>query len=204
MRLFLWDGPRPHYEIDPQAPFLDLAEAMRQAAAKGARPASSEGAMPRAGWEISVDVIQAQTNSRAATVLIAADQELPETFHFRGDAQSRGLSVLLPDLFDEAGKLAVHARPAGGNEWVHVGELPRPVDQRTPQAGRERATEYPRRYHLSLDDRGILRVHLGELPYWLTEDLNDWKDKPGRVLRQDLELVEPPARETRDPFCGVH
>ena len=65
-------------------------------------------------------------------------------------------------------------------------------------------TEYPRRYRLTLDDAGVLRVHLGEVPYWKTEDLGDWKARPGRVLQRDLELVEPPARENRDPFCGVH
>jgi hypothetical protein len=42
------------------------------------------------------------------------------------------------------------------------------------------------------------------VPYWMTEDLDDWKARPGRVLRRDLELVEPPPRENRDPFCGAH
>jgi hypothetical protein len=129
---------------------------------------------------------------------------LGETFHFTGDGQRRGAIAALPDLFDESGRLAVHARPAGGGDWVHVGELRRPVDPRPPQPGQERVTEYPRRYRLTLDDQGVLRVHLGEVPYWKTEDLQDWKDKPGRVLQRDLELVEPPPRENRDPFCGVH
>jgi hypothetical protein len=57
---------------------------------------------------------------------------------------------------------------------------------------------------LTLDERGVLRVHLGEIPYWQTEELKDWKDQPGRVLLRHLELVEPPTRENRDPFCGVH
>jgi hypothetical protein len=78
------------------------------------------------------------------------------------------------------------------------------VDKKAWQPGQERVTEYPRRYRLTLDDAGILRVHLGEVPYWKTEDLQDWKSRPGRVLQRDLELVEPPARENRDPFCGVH
>jgi hypothetical protein len=112
--------------------------------------------------------------------------------------------VLLPDLFDDAGKLMVHARQPGGSEWIHVGELEKPVDRKALQPGQERATEYPRRYHLTLDEKGVLRVHLGEVPYWKTEDLDDWKDRPGRVLQRDLELVEPPARENRDPFCGAH
>jgi hypothetical protein len=158
----------------------------------------------KAGWDISADVITAQTNSRPASTLVAADQELTETFHHNGDASCRGLIVPIPDLFDETGKLMLHARPPGGNEWISVGELPRPVEKKAPVPGQERATEYPRRYHLTLDEHGVLRVHLGEVPYWKTEDLQDWKGRPGRVLQRDLELVEPPARENRDPFCGVH
>jgi hypothetical protein len=209
MRIFLWDGHAPHYQIDPQTVFLDVAEGMRRRPGADVATRATPAAAPRldapqAGWDISVDVITAQANSRPATVLIAAGQELRETFHLAGDAQVRGLIAPLPDLFDDSGKLAVHGRPPGGGEWVHIGELARPADRATPRAGLERATEYPRRYHVSLDERGVLRVHLGELPYWKTEDLKDWKDRPGRVLQRDLELVEPPARENRDPFCGVH
>jgi hypothetical protein len=213
MRIFLWDGHTPHYQIDPQTPFVDLAAGMQQ------RPATngpgSEGApqkLPaarpadgpvKAGWDISVDVITAQANSRPATVLIGAEQELGETFHF-GDTVNRGVIAALPDLFDESGKLMVHARMPGGSEWIHLGELTRPVDKKAWSAGQERVTEYPRRYRLTLDEAGVLRVHMGEVPYWKTEDLQDWKGKPGRVLQRDLELVEPPARENRDPFCGAH
>jgi hypothetical protein len=207
MRIFLWDGHAPHYQIDGQTAFVDVADGMKQrngATQTAARPEAAAAAPAKAGWDISVDVITAQSNSRPATVLIAADQELKETFHFDGDAQCRGLIASLPDLFDESGKLMVHARQPGGTEWIHIGELTRPVDRKALQPGQERVTEYPRRYHLSLDERGVLRVHLGELPYWKTEDLKDWKDRPGRVLQRDLELVEPPARENRDPFCGVH
>jgi hypothetical protein len=206
MRIFLWDGHAPHYQLDPQAPFVDVAEALRQRAGGGAAP---EAARPgpgtvKAGYDIAVDAIQAQANSRPATALIAADQDLNETFHFDGDASCRGTIAALPDLFDEGGKLTVHARRAGDGEWIHVGELKRPVDPRPPLPGQERVTEYPRRYRLTLDERGVVRVHLGEVPYWKTEDLDDWKARPGRVLQRDLELVEPPPRENRDPFCGVH
>jgi hypothetical protein len=158
----------------------------------------------KAGYDLAVDVIQAQANSRPATVLVSAVQELRETFHFDGDDACRGTIAALPDLFDEAGKLTVHARRSGEAEWVHVGELARPVGPQREQPGQERATEYPRRYRLTLDERGVVRVHLGEVPYWKTEDLDDWKAHPGRVLQRDLELVEPPPRENRDPFCGAH
>ncbi len=221
MRIFLWDGPAPHYQIDPQSAFLDVADVMRRQTEDRGRRTEDRGqkeaaasslssvlrplsSTPRAGWDISADVITAQTNSRPATVLIAADRELTETFHHNGDAGRRGLIVPIPDHFDESGKLMVHARAPGGSEWVSVGELPRPVDRRTLAPGQERATEYPRRYHLTLDEQGVLRAHLGEVPYWKTDELEDWKGRPGRVLQRDLELVEPPARENRDPFCGVH
>jgi hypothetical protein len=216
MRIFLWDGPAPHYQIDEQVAFLDVAEGMSRGTAAAApphpthSPAEGKGqgegvaGTVKAGWDISVDVITAQSNSRPATVLIVADRDLSDTFHYQGNAHGRGLIAPLPDLFDEGGKLMVHARRSGGTEWIHIGELPRPVDSKALQPGQERATEYPRRYHLTLDEHGVLRVHLGEIPYWQTEDLKEWKASPGRVLLRHLELVEPPARENRDPFCGVH
>jgi hypothetical protein len=205
MRIFLWDGPTPHFQIDPQTAFLDITEGMKRAANATASDASKpEGRPATASWDVSVDVISAQANSRAATVLIAADQELRETFHTGVDGAERGLIVPLPDLFDATGKLAVHVRAPGSSEWVQVGELPRPVDEKAPQPGQERVTEYPRRFHLTLNEHGVLRAHLGEIPYWKTEDLKDWKDHPGRVLQRDLELVEPPTRDNRDPFCGAH
>jgi hypothetical protein len=209
MRIFLWEGPAPHYQIDGQVAFLDIAEGMARATSAAAPATAAATARPephtvQAGWDISVDVITAQSNNRPATVLIAADHELRETFHFDGASHGRGLIAPLPDLFDEGGKLMVHARRAGGSEWIHVGDLPRPVDRKAFQPGQERATEYPRQYHLTLDEHGVLRVHLGEIPYWQTEDLKDWKQSRGRVLLRHLELVEPPARENRDPFCGVH
>jgi hypothetical protein len=213
MRIFLWNGPAPHYQIDGRLAFLDVAEGTRHGAGeappagKATAPPSSAQPEPsavKAAWDISVDAITAQSNNRPATVLIAADRELREVFHMNGESQCRGLIAPLPDLFDENGKLMVHARRPGATEWIHVGELPRPVDRKTLQPGQERTTEYPRRYHLTLDDQGILRVHLGEVTYWQTEELKDWKESPGRVLLRHLELVEPPARENRDPFCGVH
>jgi hypothetical protein len=210
MRIFLWDGPAPHYQLDPHAPFVDIADALRQRESGGrgqeseVRSQGQSTATKKAGYDLSVDVIQAQANSRPATCLIAAEQELSETFHYNGDHSCRGVIAALPDLFDESGKLTIHVRRAGESEWIHAGEMQRPVDPRPTVAGLERVTEYPRRFRLTLDERGVVRVHLGEVPYWKTEDLDDWKTRPGRVLQRDLELVEPPPRENRDPFCGAH
>jgi hypothetical protein len=206
MRIFLWDGPAPHFQINESAPFLDLSESAAGSTAQSKPSTQSASANAKADWDISVDVLTAQSNSRAATALIATDQDLNEIFHFEGDGdlRSRGLIAHVPDLFDGTGKLTVHARRPGTSEWIHVGELPRPVEKKKVEPGQERVTEYPRRYHLTLDENGILRIHLGEIPYWQTEEFKDWKDRPGRVLLRHLELVEPPARENRDPFCGVH
>src|SRR5262249_2697160 len=155
LRIFLWDGPHPHYQIDPQAPFLDVAGVMRQRAAAGRPPAPPSplggegpgvrGAAPppeatlKGGWDRAGDGIAAEANSRPATVLVAADHALNETFH-DGDAVRRGLIAALPDLFNESGALTVHARPPGGAEWVHVGELQRPADKKAWQPGQERVT----------------------------------------------------------------
>jgi hypothetical protein len=203
MRIFLWDGPTPHYQIDVQAPFVDVDGVLRQRSAT-APPTAAPTPRSKAGWDLSVDVITAQANSRPATVLIAADADLTQTFHIGQNGALHGITALLPDLFDANGKLMVHARLPGSNEWIHVGELLRPVDAKSPRSNQEHETEYPRRYRTSLDDHGVLRVHLGEVPYWKTEDLQEWKTHPGRVLQRELELVEPLTRENRDPFCGVH
>src|SRR5262249_10891206 len=155
MRIFLWDGHTPHYQIDPQTPFVDVAAALRERPGNGPTPAAvplpAKNGAAKAGWDLSVDVIPAQANSRPATVLIAADQELGETFHGAGDTSYGGLIAPLPDLFDEQGKLMIHARRPGGTEWLHVGELTRPVDRKVGEANLERVTEYPRRYRLTLD-----------------------------------------------------
>src|SRR5262249_57091288 len=134
-----------------------VADARRQrAAGTGTPPEASRPAAGavKAGYDLSVDVIQAQANSRPATVLIAADQALNETFHLNGDDSCRGVIAALPDLFDEGGKLTVHARRPGDGEWVDVGDLRRPGDPRPPRPGQGGVPADPRPCRLTLGERG--------------------------------------------------
>jgi hypothetical protein len=196
MRHFIWDGLRPHYRIPTDVASLSVAEHRAQ---------PPEGAAPTAGCDLLVNVLQAQASGKEPLRLIAGDQVLAETFHHGDGSTSSGLVAPLPDNFDLEGKLDIYARSPVDSSFRLVGSIARPDDKAARQAAeRYRSTVFPRRYSLSLDDRGDLRVHLGEIPYWKTESFDEWKGVPGRVLQRDLGLVQPPPLEDRDPFCGKH
>jgi hypothetical protein len=42
------------------------------------------------------------------------------------------------------------------------------------------------------------------VPYWGTEDPEEWKKSPERVLECKLGLVVAPPPPARDPFDGSH
>jgi hypothetical protein len=167
---------------------------------------STEGEPPKAGCDLFVNVLQAQASSKEPLRLIAADQPLAETFHYNDGSTSAGLVVSLPDNFDVDGKLDIYARSPADASLRLIGSIARPDDEPTSRQASDkyRSTVFPRRYSLSLDDRGDVRVHLGEVAYWKTESFDEWKRAPGRVLRRDVGMVLPPPLEDRDPFCGKH
>jgi hypothetical protein len=71
MRIFLWEGPAPHYQIDGQVAFLDIAEGMARATSAAAPATAAATARPepdtvQAGWDISVDVKGSAVSSRLA------------------------------------------------------------------------------------------------------------------------------------------
>jgi hypothetical protein len=204
IRYFLWEGPRPHHQIDPDLAALNVAE-HRPRSPQSSAP-STEGEPPKAGCDLFVNVLQAQASSKEPLRLIAADQPLAETFHYNDGSTSAGLVVSLPDNFDVDGKLDIYARSPADASLRLIGSIARPDDEPTSRQASDkyRSTVFPRRYSLSLDDRGDVRVHLGEVAYWKTESFDEWKRAPGRVLRRDLGMVLPPPLEDRDPFCGKH
>jgi hypothetical protein len=201
MRHFIWEGPRPHYQIGPDVDSLSVAEH------RPGPPADQETPAPgTAGCELFVNVLQAQASSKEPLRLISRDQPLAETFHYSDGSTASGLVVHLPDNFDSDGKIDVYVRTPSDSSLRMVGSLARPDGDRSSSrpSERYRSTVFPRRYSLSLDERGDLRVHLGEVPYWKTESFDEWKGIPGKVLQSDLGMVQPPPLEDRDPFCGKH
>jgi hypothetical protein len=85
----------------------------------------------------------------------------------------------------------------GEKDWQRLeGDLAQP--------GNEAGDDFPPWYQLTLEADGTLRAHRGLVPYWSTEDPEEWKKFPERVLECKLGLVVAPPPPARDPFDGSH
>ncbi|MDB9373404.1 molecular chaperone [Nodularia sphaerocarpa] len=78
-------------------------------------------------------------------------------------------------------------------KWIRIGALSKP----------DISTDYPCKYCVTLDNRGILRMHAGEVPYWISTSQECLK-QAGCVYRAELELQPNEVDKERDPFCGIH
>jgi hypothetical protein len=63
--------------------------------------------------------------------------------------------------------------------------------------------DYPCQYHVTLDNKGILRMHAGEVPYWISDN-QEWLKQEECVCRAELELQPNEINKERDPFWGIH
>jgi hypothetical protein len=80
-----------------------------------------------------------------------------------------------------------------GGDRRPLGTLP------LPGAWAPRAT-----YRATLDRRGRLRIHRGQLPYWPAGSLRDVQDRPGSVRSLPLKHDVPFSNPTWNPFSGRH
>jgi hypothetical protein len=78
-------------------------------------------------------------------------------------------------------------------KWIRIGSLTKP----------DITTDYPCQYRVTLDNKGILRMHAGEVPYWTSSNQESLKQE-GCVFRAELELQPNEVDKERDPFCGIH
>ncbi|MDP5337017.1 MAG: molecular chaperone [Nodularia sp. (in: cyanobacteria)] len=78
-------------------------------------------------------------------------------------------------------------------KWIRIGALSKP----------DISTDYPCKYCVTLDNKGILRMHAGEVPYW-TSTSQECLKQAGCVYRAELELQPNEVDKERDPFCGIH
>jgi hypothetical protein len=78
-------------------------------------------------------------------------------------------------------------------KWIRIGALSKP----------DITTDYPCQYHVTLDNQGILRMHVGEVPYW-TSHHQECLQQAGCVYSAELELQPNEVDKERDPFCGIH
>jgi hypothetical protein len=123
-----------------------------------------------------------------------------DKFHYSSDnKQEPGnglISKPLPE-FPESGKHTFYICNVDSEKtekkWLRIGELSKPSE----------ATDFPCQYRVTLDEKGILRIHAGEVPYWESKNQEDLK-KEGCVVRAELQLQPNEVDIERDPFSGIH
>jgi hypothetical protein len=150
--------------------------------------------------DIAVCVAESATalNTDAHTLVFEADKDYSQELRFfwneDDSIKQQGLIKTL-DPFPLSGKHTFYFqfRLLNSNTWELIGELPQPqID-----------TEYPCKYHVSLDEKGILRIHAGEVPYRTSKDEKYFLQE-GYVFRAPLDPQPPEVEENRDPFSGIH
>ena len=106
------------------------------------------------------------------------------------------ISQPLPD-FPESGKHTFYIRSTdpqtNEQKWLRIGELSKP--DVTP--------EFLCQYRVTLDEKGMLRLHVGEVPYWESNTPQCLLEE-GCVFRTELDLQPNEVDKERDPFCGIH
>jgi len=195
---------RAHYRVDgPSTSVLP-------AAAAAGPPAGGGPGEPAAGWEpgrIVVNAYSTDGDHEGEAIFTAgrpdqlagdpAAAPFPETFHVPG-----------PDGAEQAVRGAISSPlpdPPGNGSWTfhyldgqegkqQIGMLPPP----------SRVGQLQIRYFASVDERGDLRVHAGEVPYWPAESLVDVQERSGSVLRTPMLSTGKDYDASRDPFSGRH
>lgn len=185
---------KPHYLMQTKIPSLDATEAIK-------RPAIiSEG---KVVCDIAVNVAESASalKTDAHTVVFAAEKDYSKSLknlRYEGEATPEVGSGLISEPlppFPLSGKHTFYFqfRDPDTNKWERIGELPQPGGK----------TEYPCEYRVTLDDKGILRIHAGEIPYWTGNNKECLKES-GCVFRTAIESQPNDIEEKRNPFSGTH
>lgn len=181
----------PYYLISSEIPNLNAAEKI------GTPSVISNN---KVVCDIAVCIAESATalNTEAHTVVFEAEKDYSQEikdFCNEGDSiKQSGLINTLPP-FPLSGKHTFYFqfRRPGVDSWELIGELPKP----------EINTEYPCKYHVSLDESGVLRIHAGEVPY-RTSDKEECLLEEGYVFPTSLDPQPTNLEEKRDPFSGIH
>ncbi|NER38776.1 MAG: molecular chaperone [Oscillatoria sp. SIO1A7] len=202
-KLMFCQQGKPHYLIPAKVPSLDLKQALSKASLNlEAQGVISNGKLL---GDIAVHVIESATvhKSDTHTVVFAGGDYSEELKVFRygrtedpETEQGTGLiSEPLPEFPGQNGNQTFYFRPTNAQEWTRIGELGRPGGK----------TEFPCQYRASLDDKGILRIHAGEVPYWMRSgNPEEVFKQEGCVFQTELELQKNDMDEKRNPFSGKH
>jgi hypothetical protein len=125
------------------------------------------------------------------------DPAFPEVFHVTGAGNTQtelcgAISAPLPEP-SAGGSWTFHYLD-GQNGMYHIGELRPPA----------RTGQLEIRYFASVDERGDLRVHAGDVPYWPAYSLAEVQERPGSVFRAPMESTYTDYDPSRDPYNGQH
>lgn len=152
--------------------------------------------------DIAVNVAESANalKTDAHTIVFHAEKDYSKDLRvFRYDdgtvqPESLGLMTELP-AFPTSGKHTFYFQfhNPKSNKWELIGELPEP----------EVKSEYPCRYYVSLNKKGILKVHAFEMPY-LTSTNPECLKQEGYVFRDTLQPQPNDVKAERDPFSGEH
>jgi len=154
--------------------------------------------------DIAINVLESATVDRADAYHLVftidrSTQSTKEIFHYLQDGTQPGSGIISQPLphFPQSGQHTFYIYQTDSEtnrkKWTRIGSLSRP----------DSVTEYPCQYYATLDDRGILRVHVGEVPYWTTNS-QDGLHQTGCVYQTELSLQPNEVDRERDPFCGIH
>ncbi|MFN6566464.1 molecular chaperone [Dendronalium sp. ChiSLP03b] len=201
----------PHYLID--VPGIDVGSAIS---------AASESALFADGklkWNIAVERPNKDLSDGdiAVNVLESATVDQPDAyhlvfeidnnnnkslqeFHYLRDGAPQPANGLISNSLPPFPQSSQHTfyvyqtdSESNTKKWIRIGALSKP----------DVTTDYPCQYRVTLDEKGILRMHAGEVPYWTSTNQECLKQE-GCVYRAELELQPNEVDKERDPFCGIH
>ena len=194
----------PHCLISASCESLDLKKAIADASPELANQLiiSQDGKLL---CDIAVYVLELQTvtiEPKDPFLVFSAEVDYSKSiqgFHYESSAELQGSGLISQPLpeFPRKGKHTFYFRfcfrDPINDRWQRIGELSRPGGK----------SDYNYQYYVTLDDKGILRIHAGEIPYW-TSDNPECLKQEGCVFAAALDDKPKEIDENRDPFCGIH
>ncbi|WP_414578768.1 molecular chaperone [Anabaena sp. CCY 9402-a] len=201
----------PHYLID--VPGIDIGAALSQLSE------TSLFADGKLKWNIAVERPDKDLSDGdiAVNVIESATVDQPEAYHLVFEVDKDGNKPLqqfhyLRDGTSPPGNGLIsnplppfpHASQhtfymyqtdvqTNTKKWIRIGALRKP----------DVNTDYPCQYRVTIDNRGILRIHAGDVPYWTSPNL-ECLTHEGCVYIAELDLQPNEVDKERDPFCGIH
>ncbi|MBD2415248.1 molecular chaperone [Nostoc calcicola FACHB-389] len=191
-KLLLCRG-NPHYLIEANLAKLDLKKVL------GTPDVIIDG---KVLCDIAVNILEAQTVDKpeASHLVFRASEDYKKSlqfFHYENAATEETVTGLISEPvppFPRSGKHTFYFRLPGTKEWILIGEL----------STFDYSTEYVCKYCVTLDEKGFLRLHVGEVPYCKSDSPAVLAYQEGWVYLSELELQPNDTDEKRDPFCGKH